>query len=497
MILDPGRYEGVKVYSLLEAAARGYIAVDHRFLHAILDRPEQAIPDLVRFAADEREDDPVDLEQPLVDIFRYLKTPEALPFLIGLVRRDPDEVPDELVESFAALGSAAVDPLLEILDQLSDPGDVPFLLTELRVRDPRILDILVRRLAVDPLDAALCLEIYGDPAAIPKLEAALQQIPADDRSRPLIQGALDSLASDVVSQAEPLEPFDIWELYPEKDLPDLDKLSDEERLAMLAGGSAELRAGIAESYGGSEPALVVRARLLELARLDPDLAVRGACWEALGEISGEPEVRRAMLNVLEDLSSSIEEKGGVAVALAQQTDNPAVLKTIEVLYNDPRGRSKALKAMARSLDRRFANYPPKHLDDSDPGVKRQAIWGVGYLGLSAEAPRLEWFFDDNEFRSDALFAYALSVPGETSRGRIHALLNKIKDVAGGFRADEETLAQIALDQRLMLRGMKPVFFPEDSEGRGEQSEPGGPSNIGRNDPCPCGSGKKYKKCCGA
>jgi uncharacterized protein YecA (UPF0149 family) len=21
--------------------------------------------------------------------------------------------------------------------------------------------------------------------------------------------------------------------------------------------------------------------------------------------------------------------------------------------------------------------------------------------------------------------------------------------------------------------------------------------IGRNDPCPCGSGKKYKKCCGA
>ena len=23
-----------------------------------------------------------------------------------------------------------------------------------------------------------------------------------------------------------------------------------------------------------------------------------------------------------------------------------------------------------------------------------------------------------------------------------------------------------------------------------------PKKIGRNDPCPCGSGKKYKKCCG-
>ena len=24
-----------------------------------------------------------------------------------------------------------------------------------------------------------------------------------------------------------------------------------------------------------------------------------------------------------------------------------------------------------------------------------------------------------------------------------------------------------------------------------------PTKVGRNDPCPCGSGKKYKKCCGA
>ncbi len=23
-----------------------------------------------------------------------------------------------------------------------------------------------------------------------------------------------------------------------------------------------------------------------------------------------------------------------------------------------------------------------------------------------------------------------------------------------------------------------------------------PRTVGRNDPCPCGSGKKYKKCCG-
>lgn len=487
------------MYTLLEAAARNYIAVDHRFLHAIVDHPDQTIPDLVRFAAEVHDDDPLDLEPQLIDLFRYLKTPEAAPFLTKVVRQIPSAIDDDLVETIAQLGEPVVNPLLALLDELGEQraGDVPFLLSALHVRDPRILEVLTARLSGDALEAALCLDMYGDPAAIPALEAALAQIPAEDaRSRHNIQSVIDSLASNIARQADPPDPFDIWELYPESDLPALDKLSDEERLAMLEKGSAELREGVAESYGGTEPALQVRARLLELAKRDPDVHVRGACWEALGEISGEPEVRRSMLDVLQDSNRSLEEKAGAAVALALQADNPIVVTAIAALYDDPHGRAKALKAMARSLDRRFAGYPPKHLEDPDPEVKRQAIWGVAYLGLSSEAPRLEKFFDDNEYRSDALFAYALSVPGETSRGRVHALLNKIEDAAGGFRVDEETLAKIALDQRLMLRGMKPVFFPDQPEEEEEEPVPMASSKTGRNDPCPCGSGKKYKKCCG-
>ncbi|MBL4692142.1 MAG: SEC-C domain-containing protein, partial [Magnetovibrio sp.] len=30
-----------------------------------------------------------------------------------------------------------------------------------------------------------------------------------------------------------------------------------------------------------------------------------------------------------------------------------------------------------------------------------------------------------------------------------------------------------------------------------QGEPRRVQKVGRNEPCPCGSGKKYKKCCGA
>jgi hypothetical protein len=181
------------------------------------------------------------------------------------------------------------------------------------------------------------------------------------------------------------------------------------------------------------------------------------------------------------------------------------------LYQDPRARAKALKAMARSFDKRFAAYPPKHLDDPDPAIKTQAIWGVGYLDLAAEAPRLAGFFDQEEFRTDALFAYALAIPGETSSVRVRALMAKVEKAAGGFREDEEDLIRIALDQRLMLHGKAPVFFPDEApdespdESKGEskaESDVEEPvpaiaaPKPGRNELCSCGSGKKYKKCHG-
>lgn len=34
------------------------------------------------------------------------------------------------------------------------------------------------------------------------------------------------------------------------------------------------------------------------------------------------------------------------------------------------------------------------------------------------------------------------------------------------------------------------------DGKGQQPVRRGTPKTGRNDPCPCGSGKKYKKCCG-
>lgn len=501
LILDPSRLADVPPDKLLEAAAAGYIGVDHRFLHAMVDRPEISIPALVRFAAEDHEQDTVIVQDALVDIFRHLRTPAAIPFLVDLARRAPLDIHDDVVETLVQFGAAAVDPLLGLLKELEeageDEGDVPFLLSQLRVRDPRILEALTQRLDAGDPEAALFVDMYGDPAGIPALEAALARFKPSDLDAFRIKSFIEDLASGNTAIEEDEEPFDLWPLYPENDSPPLELLDDEARIEMLKSGSAELRAEVAAFYRGPGFTEKIGARLLEMAKTDSELHVRGECWETLGEISNEPEIRRALLGVLSGAGTAVEEKGGAAVALAQQTDNAAVFQAIENLYADQRGRAKALKAMGRSFDKRFAAYPPQHLDDPDPEIKRQAIWAVGYLNLQAEAPRLEAFFNDEEFRSDALFAYALSVPGETSPGRIRSLLNKIDDVLGGFKPDEEELVEIALDQRLILHGKKPVFSVGDEGDEPSDEEPVAPAKVGRNDPCPCGSGKKYKKCCGA
>jgi len=62
--------------------------------------------------------------------------------------------------------------------------------------------------------------------------------------------------------------------------------------------------------------------------------------------------------------------------------------------------------------------------------------------------------------------------------------------------DEVAAEQAAQGQRRQARGGKPAARGADGEAvKGETVRRDKPK-VGRNDPCPCGSGKKYKKCHG-
>jgi preprotein translocase subunit SecA len=60
------------------------------------------------------------------------------------------------------------------------------------------------------------------------------------------------------------------------------------------------------------------------------------------------------------------------------------------------------------------------------------------------------------------------------------------------------LFKIQVRQKEAIR--EPVRQMRVNYNRGEGSAPAQPvkrtKKVGRNDPCPCGSGKKHKKCCG-
>ena len=53
-----------------------------------------------------------------------------------------------------------------------------------------------------------------------------------------------------------------------------------------------------------------------------------------------------------------------------------------------------------------------------------------------------------------------------------------------------------LNAELPNEALRLNLLKELAQAAPQRANTGGPHKIGRNDPCPCGSGKKYKKCCG-
>ncbi len=464
MLISPERYSEVPVHDLLEAAARGRIGVDRRLLRAILSRFEQAVPDLVRFGLEPGEDHVADLELVLLDLFSYRPTPEALPFLIACARRNHRDFPEELFEAFSRLGAASVEPLLRLYQEVgaAEGDEIAFALASLGVRDERIRRLLEERLDLDPVDASLALSAYGDPAARPALEAVLAKLNGGDPQAAWVRREVEAALAELDEPAPepPAEPFDLWSRYPETALPEVDLLSEAERLELLSSPEEDLRRAAALSFRYQRPSAAVQARLRETAAADPSAAVRAACWEALAE-SEDPEIRQALMERLRDEAAPVVERAAALVGLAREMHDPAVRRYAIEFCDRPEARARALEAMRYSLDYRLAEYFPRYLDDPDVETRRQAILGIGWLGLKAHVGKLLKFFHDDELRLTALEAYALAAPAELSRVNTRRLLGKIEKLAGGLSPAEAEVVRLALDDRLKAAGLKPLWTDED------------------------------------
>jgi len=490
---------------LLRQAAQGHIGVDKRLIQSILDGGPEAAQEVLSFARGPHDQDRIDLDPLLVDLFHHWNTPEALDFLIDVVRRTHEDVNDELVQTLLPFGERAVEPLLKLYEELGEEegADVAFLLAGLRVHDPRVLNLLLDRLQFDAGDGALCLELYHDPAARPALETMLAEIPAEEvELRRDLQHALQELG-EPAPVYEPI-PFDIFAEYPARQLPAFEVLSESERMQLIDSPDPEIRAAAAHSFFNQELDPKTRASLFRLAQSDPDAKVRARAWESLADATEDAAIRDAMLAILNDKPRDIVERGGAAVGLYAVADRDDVSSALEALYEEDGvvARAKALESMWRSLWKPYAKFFPQHLEDPNKEILRQALRGAGYFQLTRHADKIASYFDREDdledLREDALFAYALAMPGETTRGRVRGMLRKMDTIAH-LSSSEAELVMFALDERLRLAGLDPVFAADDSEQETEEPEspPAVAGKVGRNDPCPCGSGKKYKKCHGA
>jgi hypothetical protein len=500
VIILPAGYDTAAPYDLLREAEMGRVGFDQRLLRSLVARPAETLAGVVRFGGEYHEDRLVNLDEQLLDLCRYFRAPEVLPYYFELLRRSEDSVPDPLVEAFAEMGAPAVDSLVERYEKggADERADLPFLMAALGTRDPRILSILLRTLETDAYEGALCLDLYGDPAAIPAVEAALAKGPSPEDAKAL-QDCLAGLKGPPAHRE--LEPFHLFDLYAETASPLFGAITREECLEFLECPVAGYREEAALSFCDEHYPPDVRARLLDHASHDPEPRVRGASLRALAEASGDQGVRDLMIRVLEDEGRPEVERAGALLGLAEKKAPASVHSRFLEFYEKPEWRSTALQAMWRSLDERYGKYFLDNLGAADLETQCQAIQGAGALGMHEAASRLAELFRDEDVREEALFSYALAAPGKTTRKSVEALLSRIEELAGGLSAEESEAVTMALDHRLERDGLQPIFHVHDEESEEEEAAPppaaAAANKPGRNDPCPCGSGKKYKKCCGA
>ncbi|MBL8212419.1 MAG: HEAT repeat domain-containing protein [Bryobacterales bacterium] len=469
-IITAAEYNSTSVYDLLCAAAKGHIGIDQRLLRTIVDRGEAAMDELVRFGMEERSDDRINLDDDLVALIQYSPSAKALPYLVELLRLTPVDPPEDLAHAFLRIGEDAIGPLLRLYFEVGaeEGGDIAFILASFRQRDPRILKMLKERAAVDPGDAAFLMGVHGDPAAVPLLEDLKKQALVNEKlAGELGEEAEESLrALAAVVDEDPVEPVSLWDIYPEHIEPVFEVMPTEEKLAFLRSSSAEYRGDCATSYIDREIPDEVAEVLYDLAKDDPNVGVRAICCTALGGRIEDPKVVDLLLERLEDTKRLGPERCGALIALAPKAKtHTQIAGYIDEFYKNPGTKARAMEAMWRSLDKQYADVFRQHMKDSDYDVRRQAIKGAGFLDLTSEAPKILEYFQDEEFRLDALFAYAMCAPAKVQRGEMPKLLKKIDNLAGGLSDAEGEVVETALDTRLVLHGLEPVFlvYDEDEE----------------------------------
>ena len=113
---------------------------------------------------------------------------------------------------------------------------------------------------------------------------------------------------------------------------------------------------------------------------------------------------------------------------------------------------------------------------------------IGLRGYAERDPKIEYTREGSRLFEEML---------ESVQSRVTDLLFKVRLTVGESARSVYNISQARHD-------MMQTDYSQEGQGQAQAAEPPPVAKtirkqvpkVGRNDPCPCGSGKKYKKCCG-
>jgi preprotein translocase subunit SecA len=115
----------------------------------------------------------------------------------------------------------------------------------------------------------------------------------------------------------------------------------------------------------------------------------------------------------------------------------------------------------------------------------------GFMTRMANSRRVRT--NNVEEQSSVLAEASAAAAGANERAARAAQANRIaSSTAGSAKSDAFDRAMAIAEKAQAARAAANAASQNNHRGSAVASQ-----SVGRNDPCPCGSGKKYKKCCGA
>jgi hypothetical protein len=181
-------------------------------------------------------------------------------------------------------------------------------------------------------------------------------------------------------------------------------------------------------------------------------------------------------------------------------------QSVDEFVRDAAMGAFALLTFEGHIDRDHAKEFLTHFERDDRSPAGSMIWhgwmtAVGVLGFEHLSPRVLAAFRDRRIPRDVaneadyreILTAALSAPNDPDRLERERLgyINDVLETLERFQYQKEEERDYEEQEKYLEDDSPTDSFVDIAPNRNPFR------NVGRNDPCPCGSGKKFKKCCGA